>query len=123
MLSKIRMRKQKGFTLIELMIVVAIIGILAAIAIPQFASYRKRAQDSQAKSALKNLATAQEAFYADNQRYASLPDSLTGDYGFKVQTDAPVTIVHFGPDSWSATAKHSSSDTTFTYSSGEGGLK
>ena len=68
MLKKFR-KNQKGFTLIELLIVVAIIGILAAIAIPQFASYRQKAYNSAAQSDLKNLKTAMEAYYADNQEY------------------------------------------------------
>jgi len=65
-------KKEKGFTLIELMIVVAIIGILAAIAIPQFSSYRIKAFNSAAQADLRNIMTAQEGAYADTQAYVAI---------------------------------------------------
>lgn len=66
---KLKKSGHKGFTLIELMIVIAIIGILAAIAIPQFTKYRARAQNSQALSDMRNLKTDLEGFYAERQEY------------------------------------------------------
>jgi prepilin-type N-terminal cleavage/methylation domain-containing protein len=65
------MSNRKGFTLIELLIVVVIIGILAAIAIPKFANTKEKAVVAGMKSDLRNLVTAQEAFFSGNQTYAT----------------------------------------------------
>jgi len=68
-LNKMKKVGCKGFTLVELMIVVAIIGILAAIAIPQFAKYRARAQNSAALSDMRNIKTDMEGYYAEHMKY------------------------------------------------------
>lgn len=60
---------KKGFTLIELMIVVAIIGILAAIAIPNFMKFQARSKQSEAKSNLKGIFTSQKAYYQEKNKY------------------------------------------------------
>jgi prepilin-type N-terminal cleavage/methylation domain-containing protein len=79
MIQKLQLKKdQKGFTLIELMIVIAIIGILAAIAIPQFAAYRVRGFNSSGQSDIRNLATSEAAFFSDWQVFGNTQDVAVG---------------------------------------------
>jgi type IV pilus assembly protein PilA len=65
-------RQESGFTLIELLVVILIIGILAAIAIPAFLGQREKAQDSEAKSAVRTAASAAKTYFTDNQTYAGM---------------------------------------------------
>src|SRR5712692_5685716 len=68
--------KRTGFTLIELMIVVAIIGILAAIAIPSFAKFQARSKQGEVKANLKSLFTAQRSYYQEKDKYIELINDL-----------------------------------------------
>jgi prepilin-type N-terminal cleavage/methylation domain-containing protein len=70
------MSNRKGFTLIELLIVVVIIGILAAIAIPKFAATKDKAKLASVKTDLRNIMTAQEAYFSDYATYAADFSSL-----------------------------------------------
>src|SRR5271157_1438315 len=77
-IQKMRASDEKGFTLVELLIVIAIIAILAAIAIPQFAQYQERAVRAGMQSDAKSVATMEEANFGDTQSYTSVTASTAG---------------------------------------------
>ena len=96
------LKLRKGFTLIELLIVVVIIGILAAIAIPKFANTKSKAYVTAMKSDLRNLVTAEEAYFADSSKYTSTLTNLK--YQASTGTIPPVIVA--GSGYWTATNAH-----------------
>jgi len=87
-------RDHKGFTLIELMIVVAIIGILAAIAIPNFLRYQAQARQSEARTNLGGVFVAETSFFGENGRYSDFQEigfalaGTTNRYTYRAQRTA-----------------------------------
>jgi len=71
-------RSDTGFTLLELLVVVSIVGILASIAIPQYASYRARGYDSIVESQVRHVATGEEAYFASHSTYTTDMGNLEG---------------------------------------------
>jgi prepilin-type N-terminal cleavage/methylation domain-containing protein len=121
MLSKLTHKDQKGFTLIELMIVIAIIGILAAIAIPQFSAYRTRAHNSAANADIRNACTAQEAYYVDEQTYANALGLITGSaYGLYTSENVVFSTVSGDANGYTMQSYHNSGNKTWSVA-GPGG--
>src|SRR6266705_2232149 len=93
---------RKGFTLIELLIVVVIIGILAAIAIPKFANTKEKAYLASMKSDLRNLVTAEEAYFADSVKYSATIGAGAGGVIFTQSTGNTLPAVALTADGWTA---------------------
>ena len=110
---------QRGFSLIEILIVVAILGILAVIAIPQYAQYRTSAFNSAAKSELKNVHTALEGYYhTGNNVY---PDTSSIDSDLEFDSSDKVVISYGDPAgdnrTYAACAYHKVGDKYYTLNS------
>lgn len=120
--------EESGFTLIEILVVILIIGILAAIAIPVFLNQRKKANESAIRSDLRNVAIAIETHFAKNPTDADV-DFLNDIPDFKPSKDVQMAI-RGSANTWCAVAVHSNSDfnstgdvnRALTYDSVNGGL-
>jgi len=89
-------RDERGFTLLELWIIIAIIGILAVIAITQFSGYRTRAFDATVMADLRNAMTAQEAYFVDWSTYAKDKTALiSGSYNL-YESEGVVLVIDVG---------------------------
>ena len=96
------MRNARGFTLIELILVVVIIGILASIAIPKFGNTKEKAYVAGMKADLRNLVTAEEAYFAEYVTYTSTQSSLN----YNVSTGNTIYLLGATGSGWSATASN-----------------
>jgi type IV pilus assembly protein PilA len=114
--------RQRGFTLIEILLVVAIIALLAVIAIPQFISYRSQAIDTQLKSDLRNAAVAIEGYFAKHSVYPSSISEIQG-YGFQATDGVTLTLVVVTPSTYTITAaKSGGTQASFTFTSSTGSI-
>jgi prepilin-type N-terminal cleavage/methylation domain-containing protein len=107
---------KKGFTLVELMIVIAIIGVLAAIAIPQFSLYRKKGFNTAAKEDVKNAYTAAQAFFSSTPDVSVTSANLT-EFGYKATVGVILTIGSGSMSALSISMKHTNGDKTYTMDS------
>lgn len=126
-MNSLHRQSENGFTLIELMVVIAIIGILAAIAIPQFAAYRTRTYVAALKSDAHSLANAQEAYFVENRAYATTAGSIrSGNYGAgNLSSDTTIVNWRANATAFSFRLKNSSHAEVITvlYNSASGGIK
>ncbi len=107
-------RAAAGFSLLELLVVVAILGILVAAALPRFAEFRAAAYDSRSQQDLRNLAAAQELFRATSPTYADDTATLTG---FAASEGVEVTVESADETTFVATATHPAGTRDFRWES------
>ena len=117
-------RGEGGFSLIEMLVVIIIIGILAAIAVPIFLSQRQKAADATAKSDITTLATFEESYLASDGTYGSFAQLATSGDTFAWSQGDTLTIVYYnGAEGFCLSAQAASSPDTLYYDSLAGGMQ
>ena len=119
------MQNEKGFTLIELLVVMGIVGVLLAIAIPQYASYKSRAFDVRAEMDLRNIALAEEAYFFDSENYLScVNNTCTNLPGINKISEGVTIAITATTSGFIGTATHpKGSGKSFRWDSSGGGLQ
>jgi type IV pilus assembly protein PilA len=113
-----------GFTLVELLVVIIIIGILAAIAIPVFLNQRKKGYDAEAKSDLRDLAGFEEIYLSDTNTYGTIAQIQALEPRLNVSHGVTLSVVSFSTlAGYCLSARHVGSGVTWFYDSQSGGLQ
>ena len=112
------LHNKKGFTLIELIIVIGIIGVLAAIAIPVFAQYKDRAYAADTKSHLHNVYLACKSYWADEGSASDCTVAVVSDPNYGYTQTTQISIAVLGQEmAFNGTATHIDSSNTYSIDS------
>ena len=117
-----RGNRKSGFTLVEVLIIIAIIGLLAVIGIPQFIAYRSRSIDAQLKSDLRNAAVAVESYFTKKSVYPASIEEVQA-FGFQGTSGVTMTFALVTPSTYTITAaKSGGTQSSFTFTSASGSI-